>query len=117
MRMRTSLFWLAMAGLMVLPATARPAAEARGKGPTLVVQIQSIDDLLDDAKYLGSLSGKEERLEIYSRRMVYEGREYSFLEGWLRYKDDPDARVRARFAWEAKSLRDGYAAARRTSGR
>ncbi len=33
------------------------------------------------------------------------------LEGWLRYKNDPDARVRARFAWEARSLRDGYAAA------
>ena len=31
--------------------------------------------------------------------------------GWKRYKDDPDARVRARFAWEARSLKDGYAAA------
>jgi hypothetical protein len=33
------------------------------------------------------------------------------LEGWLRYKNDPDARVRARFAREARSLRDGYTAA------
>jgi hypothetical protein len=33
------------------------------------------------------------------------------LEGWRRYKEDADARVRARFAREAKSLRDGYAAA------
>ena len=33
------------------------------------------------------------------------------MEGWLRYKNDPDPRVRARFAWEARSLRDGYAAA------
>ena len=33
------------------------------------------------------------------------------LDGWLRYKDDPDPRVRARFAWEARALRDGYAAA------
>ena len=33
------------------------------------------------------------------------------LEGWRRYKNDPDARVRARFAWEARSLKDGYAAA------
>jgi radical SAM superfamily enzyme YgiQ (UPF0313 family) len=33
------------------------------------------------------------------------------LEGWLRYKNDPDPRVRARFAREARSLRDGYAAA------
>jgi radical SAM superfamily enzyme YgiQ (UPF0313 family) len=33
------------------------------------------------------------------------------LEGWRRYKNDPDPRVRARFAWEARSLRDGYGAA------
>jgi radical SAM superfamily enzyme YgiQ (UPF0313 family) len=33
------------------------------------------------------------------------------LEGWLRYKNDPDPRVRERFAREAKSLREGYAAA------
>jgi hypothetical protein len=33
------------------------------------------------------------------------------MEGWLRYKNDPDPRVRARFQWEARSLRDGYAAA------
>jgi len=33
------------------------------------------------------------------------------MNGWLRYKNDPDARVRARFAWEARSLKDGYAAA------
>ncbi len=33
------------------------------------------------------------------------------LEGWKRYKHDPDPRVRARFAWEARALSDGYAAA------
>ena len=33
------------------------------------------------------------------------------FQGWLKYKNDPDPRVRARFAWEARSLRDGYAAA------
>jgi hypothetical protein len=33
------------------------------------------------------------------------------LEGWRRYKNDPDPRVRARFKWEARSLSDGYAAA------
>ena len=33
------------------------------------------------------------------------------LEGWKRYRNDADARVRARFEWEARSLRDGYAAA------
>jgi radical SAM superfamily enzyme YgiQ (UPF0313 family) len=33
------------------------------------------------------------------------------LEGWLRYKNDADPRVRARFTWEARSLGSGYAAA------
>jgi len=33
------------------------------------------------------------------------------FDGWLRYKNDPDPRVRDRFAWEARALRDGYAAA------
>jgi len=33
------------------------------------------------------------------------------LNGWRRYKNDSDLRVRARFAWEARALRDGYAAA------
>ena len=31
--------------------------------------------------------------------------------GWKRYKNDADPRVRARYAWEARSLKDGYAAA------
>jgi hypothetical protein len=33
------------------------------------------------------------------------------FEGWRRYKNDPDPRVRARFYWEARALKDGYAAA------
>jgi radical SAM superfamily enzyme YgiQ (UPF0313 family) len=33
------------------------------------------------------------------------------LQGWLRYKDDPDARVRERFAREAAKLRSAYNAA------
>jgi radical SAM superfamily enzyme YgiQ (UPF0313 family) len=33
------------------------------------------------------------------------------LEGWKRYKNDADARVRARFTWEARSLATGYGAA------
>jgi hypothetical protein len=33
------------------------------------------------------------------------------LDGWRLYKNDADPRVRARFASEAKRLRDGYAAA------
>lgn len=35
----------------------------------------------------------------------------TFLKGWQRYKDDPDARVRARFAREVRPLRTTYAAA------
>ncbi len=33
------------------------------------------------------------------------------FEGWRRYRNDPDPRVRARFAFEARALRAGYAAA------
>jgi radical SAM superfamily enzyme YgiQ (UPF0313 family) len=32
------------------------------------------------------------------------------LEGWRRYKNHPDRRVRERFEWEARSLRLGYGA-------
>jgi hypothetical protein len=32
------------------------------------------------------------------------------LEGWKRYKNDPDRRIRERFKWEARSLRNAYAA-------
>jgi len=35
----------------------------------------------------------------------------TFLKGWQRHKDDPDARVRARFAREVRPLRTTYAAA------
>ncbi|MGH9524906.1 MAG: B12-binding domain-containing radical SAM protein, partial [Terriglobales bacterium] len=33
------------------------------------------------------------------------------LQGWMRYKDHPDQRVRARFEWEARNLRNSYNAA------
>jgi hypothetical protein len=32
------------------------------------------------------------------------------LAGWKRYKNDPDPRVRARFEWEARSIRSAYGA-------
>ena len=32
------------------------------------------------------------------------------FDGWLRYKNDPDARVRDRFAFETRTLKAGYAA-------
>lgn len=35
----------------------------------------------------------------------------NMLVGWRRYRDDPDARVRARVAAEARQLRSGYGAA------
>jgi hypothetical protein len=34
----------------------------------------------------------------------------TMLEGWQRYKNHPDPRVRDRFQWEARSLRGGYGA-------
>ena len=36
---------------------------------------------------------------------------HTMFEGWKRYRDDADARVRARFAGEADKLRRGYGAA------
>ena len=33
------------------------------------------------------------------------------FQGWMRYKDHPDQRVRARFEWEARNLRQTYNAA------
>jgi hypothetical protein len=35
----------------------------------------------------------------------------TMFAGWLRHKNHPDARVRARFTWEMKSLRSTYSAA------
>lgn len=35
----------------------------------------------------------------------------TLLAGWRRYRDTPDRRVRRRFAWEARELATGYAAA------
>ena len=35
----------------------------------------------------------------------------TLFEGWLRYKDDPDARVRERFSREAEKLKTAYNAA------
>lgn len=33
------------------------------------------------------------------------------LQGWLRYKNHPDRRIRERFEWEARQLKDAYCAA------
>ena len=32
------------------------------------------------------------------------------LDGWMRYKNDPDQRIRSRFDWEARQLRSAYGA-------
>ena len=32
------------------------------------------------------------------------------LQGWKRYKNDPDARVRERFEWEIRSIKTAYSA-------
>src|SRR5438094_563974 len=48
--------------LIVLPSAARPAEE-KSTPPTLVVRIQSIDDLRANVKYLGQLAGREREVE------------------------------------------------------
>ena len=32
------------------------------------------------------------------------------MAGWMRYKNDPDARIRRRFQWEVRSLKSAYSA-------
>src|SRR5947209_4658929 len=49
--------------LIALPSAARPAEEKAVTPPTLVVKVQSIDNLRDNIKYLGQLAGREREVE------------------------------------------------------
>ena len=49
--------------LIALPSSARPAEEKAATPPTLVVKVQSIDNLRDNIKYLGQLAGREREVE------------------------------------------------------
>jgi hypothetical protein len=57
--LRRLVLLLAVSGLVAVPPPVRSAEEAAAKGPTLVVRLRSIDDLLSDVKFLASLAGKE----------------------------------------------------------
>jgi hypothetical protein len=51
---------LALLGLAALPALARAGDDKQGDAPTLVFRVRSIDAVLDNAKFLATLGGKED---------------------------------------------------------
>jgi hypothetical protein len=51
-------------GLLALPVVTR-AADAGGAGPTVVVRIEPLDDLLADARYLGALADRDELVKQF----------------------------------------------------
>jgi hypothetical protein len=58
--MRTRLVpWLALLGLALLPAAARPEQATAAK-PSVVLRLASLDTLREDARYLSELAGQEE---------------------------------------------------------
>src|SRR5260370_8138525 len=50
--------------LIALPTAARPAEEKATPPPTLVVRVQSIDNLRENLKYFGKLAGREREVEM-----------------------------------------------------
>src|SRR5262245_23181529 len=54
---------LALLGLLAAPTVARPAGDTPPKGPTLVLQLQSVDGLLDAARYLSKYLDSEKSVE------------------------------------------------------
>src|SRR5262249_41557161 len=59
MRVRVVPF-LALVALAAAPAAARPADD-KGKTPTLIVRMTSLDGLVGDARFLLSQAGQEEQ--------------------------------------------------------
>ena len=59
--------WVAVVSMLAIPLSARSAddppkkAPAAVKGPTLVVRIKSINDLISDGKYIAALAGQEDK--------------------------------------------------------
>src|SRR5712691_10266713 len=53
---------LATLCLIAVPSAARPAEE-KAAPPTLVVRVQSIDNLRENLKYFGRLAGREREVE------------------------------------------------------
>jgi len=50
----------ALLGLVALPAVVRPAEEKKAVTPGVVVRVQSLDELMNNFRYLAALVGKEE---------------------------------------------------------
>jgi hypothetical protein len=60
------LAFLALLGLVVAPNAARSADEKKTSGPTAIVRLKSIDDLVEDAKYLAGMAGQQEKARQFA---------------------------------------------------
>jgi hypothetical protein len=58
--LRGSVFCAALLGLIVLPGSACPQEDSQTKAPGFVIRLQSVDDLISNAKYLANLVGRGE---------------------------------------------------------
>jgi hypothetical protein len=54
---------LALLGLLVAPTVARPAGDSASTTPTLVIQLQSVNSLLENARYLAKVLDAEKSVE------------------------------------------------------
>src|SRR6059058_6471704 len=45
------------------PATTRAADKAKETSPTIIIRVDSINNLLADAKYLGELAGQKDKVD------------------------------------------------------
>lgn len=54
---------LALFGLVLFPAAARPDDAKNAEAPTFIVRLRSLDGLLADLKYLAALGGQEEQVK------------------------------------------------------
>ena len=104
-----------------IPGTPLHAAEA-AKGTMLGVHEFPVADIHGQLRFnfrhphIGDGREGEYLLRAFSRDFEMNGPSVvriirTTLQGWKRYKDHPDARIRARFAHEASSLSGRYAAA------
>jgi len=57
------LTFLAVITLVATPAPVRSADESKGAAPSFVIRVDSIDNLLDHAKYLAELAGQKDKAE------------------------------------------------------
>src|SRR5262249_7167837 len=57
------LTFLTVVTLVGMPASARSADKAKEATPTIIVRVDSINNLLEDVKYLGELAGQKDKVE------------------------------------------------------